>query len=497
MVPPFNQILWLLSPELLLLLTALLILALELLPGIERGDWLLRVTFGGLLLALVATVSLWGVEVQVLSLLAADAFSLAVKALGLIATAVVLCISDDYLQHHNFSRGPYYALLIFSALALGLLAAATDLILIFLAFDLLSLTGYALAGYARKDPQGSEAALKYFIYGTVLSAMMLFGLSWIYGVTGTTDLQQVAGILRGASVFGYPLQGRTAEAVLRPVVLPALIMVGAGFAFKVAAAPFHQWAPDVYEGSPDPVTALIAVGPKIAGFAVIIRFTMILLPLHLQVGLDWQVLLTTFAVVTMILGNLMALWQTNVKRLLAHSSVAQVGYILIGIAVGTPRGITAALLHLSAYTVTHLGAFTVVTVLACNLDTHVVDDFEGLHQRSPGLAFAMLIFLLSLVGIPATVGFMGKLWLFSSAMESGQGWLAVLGVVNSVISLGYYWRVIRAMYLRAPTQEEGIAVLPAFRVALTLTLTAVLALGLLPGLLLPLLEEAAAAFFGG
>jgi proton-translocating NADH-quinone oxidoreductase chain N len=494
---PFTQILWLLSPELLLLLTALVILALDLIPNIEEGEWLPWVTLGGVALAFLATISLWGVEAKVLFVLADDAFSLAIKALGLVMTAVVLFISDDYLQYHGLSRGPYYALLIFFTLAVDLLAAATNLILIFLAFDFLSLTGYALAGYDRDDPRGSEAALKYFIYGTALSAIMLFGLSWIYGVTGTTDLQQVAEMLRSSLVFGYPLLGRTAETVLRPVVLPALIMVGAGFAFKVAAAPFHQWAPDVYEGSPDPVTALISVGPKIAGFAVMVRFTMTMLPLHLQVGLDWQVLLTTFAVVTMVVGNLMALWQTNVKRLLAYSSVAQAGYILIGIVAGTPRGITAALLHLVAYTVANLGAFTIVTVLACDLDTNVVDDFEGLHQRSPGLAFAMLVFLLSLVGIPSTAGFMGKLWLFSSAIETGQLWLAVLGVINSVISLGYYWRIIRAMYLRPPQEEQGLELFTAFKVALAVTLAGVLSVGLLPGLLLPLLEGAAAAFFGG
>lgn len=492
---PLTQILWLLSPELLLLLTALVVLSLDLVPDVEEGDWLPWITLGGLLLALLALISLWGVEAKVLFVLADDTFSLAIKALGLFMTAVVLFISDDYLEYHGFSRGPYYVLLLFFTLALDLLAAATNLILIFLAFDFLSLTGYVLAGYDRDDPRGSEAALKYFIYGTALSAIMLFGLSWIYGVTGTTDLQQVAEILRSSLVFGYPLLGRTAETVLRPVVLPALVMIGAGFAFKVAAAPFHQWAPDVYEGSPDPVTALISVGPKIAGFAVIIRFTMTMLPLHLQVGLDWQVLLTTFAVVTMVVGNLMALWQTNVKRLLAYSSVAQAGYILIGIVAGTPRGITAALLHLVAYTAANLGAFTVVTVLACDLDTNAVDDFEGLHQRAPALAFGMLVFLLSLVGIPLTVGFMGKLWLFSSAIESGQAWLAVLGVINSVISLGYYWRVIRAMYLRAPTRQESLTIFPAFKVALSLTLAAVLVLGLLPELLLPLLEGAAAAFF--
>lgn len=487
--------LWYLSSELLLLLAAFIILGIDLLPYPRKARWFQPVTLVGLAGAFIASLTLWGVERKVFFVLSDDTFATTVKMVATFAVGLVALISHLYLEQRGLMRGPFYALLLFFTLTIFLLAAATNLILIFLALDFLSMVGYTLSGYARNDRRSSEAALKYFIYGGTISAVMIFGLSWIYGVTGTTDLLQVATALDTREVFRYPLLGETAEVILRPIVLPALIMIGGGLSFKIAAAPFHQWAPDVYEGAPTPVTALISVGPKIAGFAVLVRFTMIMLPLDLQVAWDWQRLLMAISVLTMFVGNLTALWQTNVKRLLAYSSVAQAGYILMGLVAATPRGITAVLLYLLSYLLSNLGAFAAVIAFTNETGSETIEDYAGLHQRSPLLAVALLISLLSLVGIPSTSGFIGKLWLFSSVIESGFVWLGVIAVINSAISLGYYWKILRVIYMELPPEEGTFLPKGSLLVGIILTMAGVLLLGLFPEIVLDFLDVAARTFF--
>jgi NADH-quinone oxidoreductase subunit N len=323
---------------------------------------------------------------------------------------------------------------------------------------------------------------------------MLYGMSWFYGLTGSTDLNGIAVALREN------------ESILRPIILPALILVVAGLAFNVAAVPFHQWAPDTYEGALAPVTAFLSVGPMLAGFALLVRVLLTALPLDLaNLALDWRTLLMAISTLTMTVGNLVALWQTNIKRLLAYSSIAQAGYILIGVVAASHQGVIATLLYLTAYVLSNLGVFAAIIAFsnqAGSDDVEMIEDYAGLSKRAPALALALIICLLSLGGIPPLAGFTGKLYLFSVAIEEGLLWLAVVGVINSVISLACYWKVIRAMYIHiyvdiAPPQEpEALPVGGTLAVALGLIIIGVFVLGLCPTPLLELLQNGAAVFFG-
>jgi NADH-quinone oxidoreductase subunit N len=485
--PTLGRTLWLLSPELVLLLAGVLILLLDAIrPDRKEKRWLPYVALTGLVAAMAASATLWGCNARVLYVLSCDPFSLAIKMVALLAMGIVVLASDSYIRARSTHQGEFYALLVFSALAMCLLGAAVNLVMIFLTFDLLSITSYVLTGYLRDDRLSAEAGVKYFLYGAVLSAVMLYGMSWLYGLTGATDLGDIAAVLLGG------------EASLRPVVLPPLILIAAGFAFKVAAVPFHQWAPDAYEGAPTPVTAFLSVGPKIAGFALILRVMLTMLPTSLQdLDLDWQALVMALSAVTMTVGNVVALWQWNIKRLLAYSSIAQAGYILIGVVAGSALGVTAVLLYLLAYAVTNLGAFAVVIAFSNHTGSDAIEDYAGLSRRAPSLALLLLICLLSLGGIPPTAGFVGKLYLFSAVLEKGLLGLAVIGVINSVISLSYYWKVIRAMYLVPAKTEERLTPSPTLAVALGVALVGVFFVGLFPAPLLNLLQVAAQTFFAG
>jgi len=482
-----GQTLWLLSPELALLLTSLLILGLDAVrPRQEDKEWLPYVTLAGLACAFIATITLWGWNTRVLSVLSSDPFALMIKVVALVAMAIVTLVSDTYIRTHSRHQAEFYALLLCSTLAICLLGAASNLIMIFLAFDFLSIISYVLTGYLRDDRRSTEAAVKYFLYGAAISAVMLYGMSWFYGLTGSTDLYGIAEFLREV--------GNT----LRPAILPALVFVAAGFAFKIGAVPFHQWAPDAYEGAPTPVTAFLSVGPKIGGFAIIVRVLLSALPLDLHdLAMDWRTLLMAVAALTMTVGNLVALWQQNIKRLLAYSSIAQAGYILIGVVAASPRGVAAVLLYLAAYAMTNLGAFAAIIAFSNQTGSDNIEDYAGLNKRAPSLALVLIVCLLSLGGIPPTAGFVGKLWLFSAAIEEGLLWLAVVGVINSVISLSYYWKVIRAMYL-VPAQTEGqLTTSPTLAVALGATVVGVFVVGIFPGPLTALLQSAAQIFFTG
>jgi proton-translocating NADH-quinone oxidoreductase chain N len=399
---------------------------------------------------------------------------------------LVILASDVYIRTRSEYQGEFYALLLFSAMTICLLGGATNLIMIFLAFDFLSITSYILTGDLRDDRRSTEAAIKYFLYGAALSAAMLYGMSWLYGLTGSTDLN---GIAKGLM---------EAENTLRPVILPVLILMVAGFAFKMGAVPFHQWAPDAYEGAPTPVTAFLSAGPKIAGFAITTRVLLTVLPADLaNLAMDWRTLMMAIAALTMTVGNLVALWQQNIKRLLAYSSIAQAGYILIGVVAASPRGVTAVLLYLAAYALTNLGAFAAVIAFSNQTGSDDIEDYAGLSKRAPVVALVLIVCLLSLGGIPPTAGFIGKLYLFSAAIEEGLLWLAALGVINSVISFSYYWKVIRAMYLRPTQAEDRLITSPALAVALGVTIAGVLIVGTFPGPLLTLIQTAAPIFFGG
>ncbi len=481
--PNLALILWQLSPELVLLLAGLIIL----LVGARRPrqvdhGWAPYAALVGLAVALVACITLLGQSpATVLAVLTLDGLALVAKMLALVSVGIVVLFSGPYMQERSRRQGEFYALLIFATLAIMLVAGASDVVLIFLSVDFLSITSYILTGYLREDRRSNEAAIKFFLYGAALSAVMLYGMSLLFGLTGATNLDGIAARI-GES------------ATERAVVLPALVFIVAGLGFKVAAVPFHQWAPDAYEGAPTPVTAFLSLGPKVAGFAVLARFLLFALP---QFQIDWTALLLALSVTTMTVGNLIAIWQKNIKRLLAYSGIAQSGYAMIGLVAILDGGITSLLFYLSVYLFANLGAFAVVLAVSRGKLGEQIEDYAGLSQRSPGLALAMLLFLLSLAGIPPLAGFVGKVNLFIAAVNAGLIWLVVVGVLNGVISLYCYLQVVRQMYLLPPTSEEPVNIPRPIATTLLVAAAGVLVLGIYPSLLLPLIQAAVQTFLSG
>lgn len=450
-----------------------------------RGRWLPWIALLGVLLTLGATILVWpmagasgvplaftvgqGFGGDTTPMMALDGLALFFKLFTTLVLIIVGLSAAEYVQAHTPFRGEFYALMLLAGLAVMLASAATNLVMIYLSIEFLSITSYVLTGYLRDDPRSTEAAIKYFIYGAAASAVMLYGFSLIYGATGSTDLSAIATALA------------TGTGSVRWLVFPATVMALAGLGFKIALVPFHQWSPDAYEGAPTPVTAFLSVGPKAAGFAVLMRFLLTALP-GFQV--DWVGVLAGVAIITMSLGNLVALWQTNVKRLLAYSSIAQAGYMLIGLAALAPQaeswttGLNGLLLYLFAYLFTNLGAFAVVIAVENQTGSANIPDFAGLIRRSPFLAVAMFIFLLSLIGIPPTGGFLGKLFVFGAAMQRQLIVLAVVGIVNSVVSVYYYYAIIRQMFFGEAGDAEPIPLTPSLGAVVAVNVVVVLGIAL-------------------
>jgi proton-translocating NADH-quinone oxidoreductase chain N len=488
-------VVWRLAPELLLLATGLLILTLDLLQWsrLYRGGAFV-LAFAGATAALVAALSLWGAQPgRVLHVLTCDAAVLVIRALALFALLVLLLISEDYVREHLREAPLFYALLLFCVQAVLLLSESVNLVMLVLAFEFLSLSSYALTGFLHYDTRSTEASIKYLIYGAILSGVMLYALSWLYGVTGSTDMFYIGQVL---GEFELWLQG---QGVSPAILSPILILLVAGLGFKVAAAPFHQWAPDAYEGAPVPVTALLAVGPKIAGFVILARVTLTLFPEATMLGGIWRrPLLMVLAALAMTLGNLAALAQDNIRRLMAYSGVAQAGYMLVGVLVSTELGLTALILYLGVYVLAELGAFAVILSVFNHTDSDWIASYRGLWHRARWPAVVLLVSLLSLAGFPGTGGFFAKLLLFSAAVEADAVWLAGLGLANSLFSLAYYWKIIRATWVQPPLADaDPIPVTPRHAVAMGVTLGGVMLLGLLPHVATPFARAAARAFLGG
>src|SRR5882757_2318137 len=419
-------------------------------PGVSLSDFYYilpeLVLTGGALLVLVADVLLpkerraalvpfahSHVEVAH-GLLAVDQFALFFKVIFLGAAAITVLMSIRYLATEGAaSPGEYYFLILCATLGMMIMAGGIDLITIFIGLETMAVSFYILAGYLKPSQRSNEAAVKYFLLGAFSLGILLYGMSLMYGLSGATNLRTMARAFVG--------QERDPRLIL------AVIMVVAGIGFKIAAVPFHMWAPDVYEGAPTPVTAFLSVGSKAASFAMLLRIFLEGLP---SLSPDWVILFEVLAIITMTVGNVAALTQSNLKRMLAYSSIAHAGYLLIGVVAagaGYERGVIAMLVYLFIYSFTQLGAFMIIVLMRRqNVIGDELKDLSGLYARRPVAAFAMLLFMLSLGGIPPTAGFMGKFWLFSSAIEAGFVWLAVIGVLNSAISLYYYIRVIVFMY---------------------------------------------------
>lgn len=467
-----------LLPEMILLLAAAAVLLVDLIwrkQAVQR--WLPYVALAGLGLAALGLVPSLGGSHSVTPMLVVDSYAVFFKALALIGIAIVVLTAMPYMQGRTPYIGEFYALLLVVGLAICLAVSAVNLVMVYLSIEFLSITSYVLAGFLRQDRKSGEAAIKYFLYGAAASAVMLYGMSLLYGATGTTDLADLAASLSA---------GAPTQAVW--VTLPATILLLTGFGFKASLVPFHQWVPDTYEGAPTPITAFLSTASKAAGFAILMRVFLTALG-SLQV--QWTALLAAIAAVTMTVGNLTALRQTNMKRLLAYSSIAQAGYILIGFAAllaapdQTFTGINGVLIYLFAYLVTNVGAFAVVIAFETATGLGEVKDYAGLIRRAPWLASLLLIFLLSLAGIPPTAGFIGKFFVFGAAVQAQLWILLAIAAVNSVIAAFYYLNVVRYMFF-VPAGEDAvpIRVAPPLRGALAVTGVLTLLLGVAPGLLI-------------
>lgn len=408
-----------------------------------------------------------------------DNFSLFLNIVFIGAGMVTVLLSIHYLRDREIERGEYYPLLLFSISGMTLMGSVNDFTILFIALELLSIPLYVLAGFARPAAESEESALKYFLLGAFSSAFLIYGIALVYGGTGTT-------------AFSELVEGAMAGNLALTLVGAGLIMIG--LAFKIAAVPFHMWTPDVYEGAPTPVTGFMSVGAKAAGFAALARVFVGTLP---SMSDDWMPVVAVLAALTMILGNIVALSQTNIKRMLAYSSIAHAGYLMIGVASHNDRGLVGMLFYLLAYTFTNLGAFAVLAFMAHREEEDLsFAPYAGLAKRQPWMAGAMALFMFSLTGIPPTGGFVGKYYLFWGAVEADLTWLAGIGVLTSVISAVFYLRVVVAMYFSDPSREIPSRLYPTLTTAIVLTAGGTLLLGLWPGPLLKLAQDSAWSILG-
>ncbi len=473
-------------PMLILGAAGMAVMLIDLVLKPERKRWIAWLALLGFIGAGAACLMLINTQgTAYFGMIAVDPYAQVLGLVAIAAGALTVLTSMNYIRDRGFGRSEYYALLLFSVGGMVMMAAANNLIIVFIALELLSIPLYVLAGIARPDTASEEAALKYFLLGAFASGFLLFGIAMMYGALGTTDLTQIASKVSTAGASPLLLFGA------------ALILVGLGF--KVAVVPFHMWTPDVYEGAPTPITGFMSVGAKAAGFAALFRvFVYSLGPIQA----DWVTLVSVISAITMVVGSIVAISQTNLKRMLAYSSIANAGYILIGVAAANEIGVYGALFYLIAYLFTNVGAFAVMTEMARRApqgEDQTYHTYRGLYKRSPGLAVMMMIFMLSLTGIPLTGGFVGKYLLFASAVQAQLTWLLIIAVATTVISAFFYLRVVVDMFMR--DAEPGREVQPVRYRALDLTVglsaLGVLVLGIVPMAALTLVQNAAALFMGG
>ncbi|MDP1854360.1 MAG: NADH-quinone oxidoreductase subunit N [Candidatus Omnitrophota bacterium] len=449
-------------PEIILLICALAVLFLGLF--VKKKSILGVLSLAGLILAglLLPQSYISGTSIF-FNILVSDSFSEFFKYLFLLTAAIVILISIGYKRILKEDRGEYYFLLLILTIAMMLAVSSHNLLMIYIAIEAVSLLAYILTAFRKNDLFSSEGALKYFLFGSLTSAVMLYGISFVYGLFGTLDLSTISASLN---------QAQNNFAVFVP-----LLFIFSGLSFKCALVPFHMWVPDAYQGAPTPVTALISVGPKAVGFAVLLRI--FLCDIFISTDM-WVCFVTAVSIFTMTLGNIIAITQTNVKRLLGYSSIAQAGYILIGFVVATPLGIKAVLFYLFTYLFMNLGAFACVALISESIKSHDIEDYAGFYKRQPFTAFVFTVFLLSLAGIPPLGGFMAKFLVFAAAIEARFIMLAVIGVINSVVALYYYVKIIRFMYLSEPKETPILPRPFALNFALVIAFVSILVIGLWP-----------------
>ncbi len=463
-------------PETSLIVTFLVALAADLLPS-KNKHLSGYVLLAGLLATALFLYQQTGITHQSFAgLLVLDPFGQFIKFVILLSTLLVVFFSFQSKELHEShpKLGEYYILMSGMTVGMFLLAGASNLMMIYLSIETMSISSYILTGYTKEVKRATEASLKYVLFGAVASGIMLYGISILFGLTGSLNLTDISSYLTNNQVDTVPL-------------LIAGILIMTGFGYKISAVPFHYWTPDVYEGAPVTITALLSVASKAAGFAVLLRFfrTTFTLPEVIPdtawtvIGnIDWRFVLAGIAVLTMSLGNLVALWQSNIKRMLAYSSIAHAGYLLMAVAMLDDTGGAAVLIYFFVYALMNLGAFFVVQLVADQTGSEEIEVYSGLGYRNPVIGIVLTIFLISLTGLPPTAGFIGKLYVFTSVVNAGYIWLAVIGVINSVISLYYYVRIIRNMYLRdIESQKTAINVSTQALILLLLLAIPTLVLG--------------------
>ncbi len=467
-------------PELLIVGMACLILVLDPITPTGKKDFLAWMSLGVLGVCAFITMADFGESTVAFSgLVVMDAYAAFWKMLLYLVSGLTILLSMSYLKVEKIDLAEYFAFVLLALAGMMVMVSGADLLTIYLGIELMSITLYIMAGFKRFEARSIEASAKYFVLGAFSSGILLYGISLLFGVTGSTRLSEIAAVINGPALDD-------------PLMLLALMLIIVGFGFKVAAVPFHMWTPDVYEGAPTSVTAFMAVASKAASFAAFLR---VLLEAFGGVKPHWNVLILAVCLITVALGNLVAIVQTNVKRMLAYSSIAHAGYALVGVVVAgwigvdpdiSSRGVSSLMLYLAIYSFMTIGAFAMVAILRNGgLEGENIEDFTGLAKRHKGGAFLMLVFMVSLAGIPPTAGFIGKFYLFMAAVNAGLAWLAIFGLVFAAISAFYYLRIVMVMYMREPSPEQEkntrLVLSPQISVVLACAVAGVVLLGVFPG----------------
>jgi len=474
---PFPDHLIVLLPEMIVAVLAMALLLVDLFISKENKVWTAYLAIVSIVIAAFATLQLSSGETitAFYGFFVFDPFSVYCKLLIYVATAVAMLISIDYMKDEE-NIGEYYVLMLFAMLGMMLMVSATNFIIMYLGMELMALSVYVLVAYQREVLRSNEAALKYFILGSLSSAMLLYGITFLYGVTGSFDFVEVGNALA------------TADSNARSAVLLGLVFLLAGLGFKISLAPFHMWTPDAYEGAPTPITAFMSVAPKVAGFAIIIRVMVDALP---AVQLEYTAILTGMAVLTMAVGNLAAIAQRNIKRMLAYSTVGHVGFVILGVIAGNANGYAGILVYLSIYLVMTMGVFAIIIMMRREgIQGELLDDFAGLSKVRPGYALAMAIFLFSLGGIPFLAGFWAKYAVFIAAVEAGHLYLVLYALLFSAVGAFYYIRVVKYIYFDAERVAFNLVESRAMQATVVVMALAVVALGIYPDPLMDLCKQA-------
>lgn len=471
----------LLVPQVFLFLWAILLFVLDFVTR-EKKHNLSYVALLGIVAATILTLTSQKGELFG-GMFKADSFSAFFGLIFLLTGFLTIAGSVEFTRRLPSHKGEYFGLVFLSMVGMMFLASAGELLTLYVSLELTTIPLYVLASYRKDELKSSEAGLKYLILGAISSALLLFGISIVYGLSGTTSLEEIKSAL---------LVREFAGANIHPALVLGFIFMIAGFGFKLALVPFHVWVPDVYEGAPTPITAFLSVASKTAGLAAFIRVFFHSFLIYL---VDWILLIAVLASLAMIIGNIIALLQTNIKRMLAYSSIAQIGYIMLGAVAATSRGAASMAFYVFVYLFANMGAFNIAIAFSNATGSDQISDYAGLSRRSPALAAMMAVFMLSLVGIPPLAGFVGKYYLFSAAIEQGYIWLVIVAILTSVVSLYYYVGVVRQMYFQPAADDGPVTADAMLKIALIISVIGVLLFGIYPNVFLEFANRAAAVFF--